>query len=368
MSEKKIKVLLIGFSSNIGGIETYLINLIKKANFNEFQFDVLSATENKIAFQDELENLNCRIFKITPRFNNPILHMYELKKILKENQYDILHYNIMCYSWYEPIIYSNKYNRAKIILHSHCGSKEYLKDKSIFTKILNKIGKYRCRKVKTYNVSCSDKAGKYMFNNKCIKTFINGIDYEKFKFKESFREEIRNKFLIESSTTVIGLTASLLPVKNHKFLLNVFYEYNKLNSNSKLFLLGEGYLKSELQKKCRELEIQDKVIFLSSRDDCYKYYSAFDIYVTPSISEGFSISLCEALINGLKCYASSCYDKKNDISGNVVFLSLDEPGKEWAKYIFENANYRDYNVQKKISDDYNVNNTCKEVFDFYRTL
>ena len=57
MTKNKIKILLVGMSSNIGGIETYLLNLVKNSNKSLFQFDFLSISNDGIAFENELKKL-----------------------------------------------------------------------------------------------------------------------------------------------------------------------------------------------------------------------------------------------------------------------------------------------------------------------
>ena len=108
-----------------------------------------------------------------------------------------------------------------------------------------------------------------------------------------------------------------------------------------------------------------KVIFLGKKVDANKYYSAMDIYIMPSISEGLSIALCEAQVNGLKCYTSDGVDKQSNISGNVEFLSLSQSPKEWAEHILKSNNSRDENVLEKIPEEFDAKKSYKKIYKFY---
>ena len=115
MMKKKIKILQIGMSENQGGIETYIYNLWKNSDNNEFQFDFIDISLSNIAFYNELKDGGATIYKVVPRTKNYLQHIKELKKIIKNNDYDIVHIHIMDYSWFEPIVIADKYSKAKII-------------------------------------------------------------------------------------------------------------------------------------------------------------------------------------------------------------------------------------------------------------
>ena len=154
-------------------------------------------------------------------------------------------------------------------------------------------------------------------------------------------------------------------MKNHSFLIDLFKEYIKLNANSKLLLVGEGPKQEEIKNKIVDLDLTDKVFLLGKRLDVNKIYSALDIYIMPSISEGLSISICEAQVNGLKCYTSTGVDKASNITGNVEFISLTEGANKWVDIISKNDNSRDNLVLNKIPDEFNSKKSYNKIYEFY---
>lgn len=364
---EKIKILFIGYGTNLGGIETFLYNLVKNADSDKFSFSFLTFKGNKeVVFNDELINMGCKIYKITPRAKNYLKFLKELKDVYKNNKFDYIHFNLMDFSCFERITYANKYSNAKLIIHSHCGNGKYIKNKSKISQLLNKYGKHKMKNIKYFRVACGKEAGDYMFAPHPFTIFNNGIDFNKFKFNKSYRYEIRKKLNINDDEICIGLVAAFLPAKNHEFLIDIIN--NLKHKKVKLMLIGTGILEKVIKEKVNKLNLNNQVIFLGKKADAFKFYSAMDIYVMPSISEGLSISLCEAQVNGLKCYTSDEVDKQSNISGNVEFLSLSKHPKEWAEYILQSDNTRDKNVLEKIPNEFNAKESYKKIYKFYRDI
>ena len=362
---KKIKILIIGMSCNLGGIETYLYNLYKNADKSKYEFSFLVFDYGKkVCFEDELEKEGVKFYKITPRTKKYSKFLKDLKKVYKNNNFDYIHFNLMDLSCFERITYANKYSKARIIIHSHNAG--FGKNESFKTRCFHQIGKHIIKKIPYFKVACGPHAGKFMFSNKEYIIFNNGIDINKFEFDRENRNKVRESLKIDNKTTIIGIIAKLEKQKNPLFLIDVFNEYKKENKNAKLISVGEGSFKEQMLVKIKEYKIENDVIFLGKRHDVHKIYSAFDIYLMPSLYEGLSISLIEAQVNGLKCYASDGVDKASNITGNVEFISLKKTAKEWAKIILKNKNKRDISVSEKIPEEFKAVKSYEKVFQFYK--
>ncbi len=365
---KKIKILYEGLSENLGGIETFIYNLYRNMDKEKFEIAFLLDKEVKIPFQREYENGGCKFYRIENRKSNYVKYLKELKEVYIYNKFDIIHINVMSYSIFERITYACKYSDAKIIVHSHNGGFSK-KCKYRKTKILDQVGRIFVKKYekKIIKVACGEKAGRFAFKNSEFTIFFNGIDISKFKFSVENRLKIRNSMNITDEEVVIGLVAMFNNPKNHTFLIDIFNEYFKLNNNTKLMLVGDGYLKKAIEDKVRKLNLTKNVMFLGKRVDVNLLYSAMDVYVMPSLYEGLSISLCEAQINGLKCYTSNDVDKKANITGNVDFISLKNSASIWAQKINEN-HIRDERALEKVPEEFIDKNAYKRIFNFYKNL
>ena len=362
----KIKILYTGYSANMGGIERFLLNICKYIDKEKFEISFLTFKRRKVYLQEELENNGIKIFEITSRKENYIQYLKDLKNIYKENDFDIIHFNCMNFSLFERIVLAQKYSGAKLIIHSHSndiGNKIGKK-----AQIIDKIGRFATRNIKCKRIACSKDAGEWFFKDNPFIVLDNGIEVEKFKFCDENRINIRRDLGIDRNTEVIGCVGRLVEQKNHKFLMEVFYEYQKLNADSKLLLIGEGKFKSELELQVKELQIQDKVLFLGMREDIEKIYSAMDIFVFPSIFEGFGLAVVEAQINGLKCYASTNVAEESNVTGNEEFLELNEGAKNWARKIFESNNERDEKAIEKVPDKFKIVEMVKILSKIYKEI
>lgn len=361
----KIKILYVGYSPNMGGIERFVLNIHKYIDKSKFDISILIFKGKKVCFQDELEKKGVKFFEVTNRKKNYIKYLKDLKRIYSENNFDIIHFNIMNFSCFERIYLANKYSKAKLIIHSHSGKihKGYKK-----TQILDRIGRFVTRNINYEKIACGKEAGKWLFNDKQFIVLNNGMEVEKFQFSEENQKDMRKELNIDKNTKILGHVGAMLPVKNHKFLIDVFYEYQKLYKNSKLILVGEGYLQEQLQEQVNNLKLQDKVLFLGRRNDTEKIYSAMDIFIMPSWYEGFSIAIVEAQVNGLKCYTSTNVARESNLIGNVEFLSLDKGAKYWAEEIYKNNNLRNKNAIREIPKEFKIEETVRVLSDFYEDM
>lgn len=359
----KIKILFVGLGDSLGGIEAFLINTCRNLDKEKFEISFLVFKGKKICYHDELRERGVKFFRITHRKENYIQFIQDLKNVYKNNHFDYIHLNLVNYSCYERITLFHKYNKGKIILHSHSTGGNNL---GIKTKLLDSIGKFKTRKIDCLRIACGEEAGKAMFGKHRFTVINNGIDLEKFQYDIRFRNEIREELQIKKDEFVFGLVAMLEKVKNQSFLIDIFYEYQKLESNAKMILIGKGKLEESLKEQTRKLGIEDKVLFLGKRMDVYKIYSAMDIFVMPSLFEGLSVSIVEAQANGLKCYTSTGVDKDSDVTGNVTFLDLVEGARKWAEKIKHSDNKRDEQGITKIPKQFSLKENSKRLEEFYR--
>jgi sugar transferase (PEP-CTERM/EpsH1 system associated) len=146
----------------------------------------------------------------------------------------------------------------------------------------------------------------------------NGIDTDNF-FKPECRYEKRKKLGIGPEIIVMGNIARLVPLKNHQFLLGIFKELLKNFANLKLVLVGDGPLMKDLKIISQETGISDSVMFLGERKDVAELLAVFDLFILPSLTEGISITLLEAMAAGKVVIAS-------EVGGNSEIVENGKTG------------------------------------------
>ena len=124
-----------------------------------------------------------------------------------------------------------------------------------------------------------------------IEVLYHGIDLEQYVAPLSSAQAKARLGLPEDALTV-GVVASLIPRKGHRFLLEAL---QKMAMPIHAIFAGEGELDEELRGQVREMGLEKRVHFLGFRRDIPEIVCALDAFVLPSLKEGLSIAVMEAM-------------------------------------------------------------------------
>jgi glycosyltransferase involved in cell wall biosynthesis len=174
-----------------------------------------------------------------------------------------------------------------------------------------------------------------MFHGKSDETIIihNGIDISRFRYDEVVRHEVRKELHIPDRVLCIGNVARFVPQKNHDFFLDVFQAIHK-KTDSAAVLIGSGPLEELIKNKARSKRVFEYIHFLGPRMDVDRLYQAFDVFLLPSLFEGFGIAAVEAQCAGLPCLVSNRVPREIACGNNIRFLPFDNI-ELWVNTILE---------------------------------
>lgn len=259
-----------------GGVEAVVMNYYRHIDRNKIQFDFICDEDSTNIPYEEIEKLGGRVI-IVPPYQKVFKYHKELKKILKENKYEIVHSHINTLSVF-PLFAAKEAGVPVRIAHSHSTTNKKEWKKNIVKQILRPLAKVFA----TDYFACSELAGRWLFGNKAFeagKVYIlnNAIDIDRFRFNEKTRDKKRKELNINKDTLVIGHIGRFVAQKNHTFLIDVFNEIVKEKDDIMLILVGQGPLKKEIQEKVKKLGLTAKVAFLGQRNDVNELYQAMDI-------------------------------------------------------------------------------------------
>lgn len=363
---KKIKILHVIGSLKIGGAENVAMNFVRYLDQQKYQCDYLVFSEEIGEYEEEAIKFGANIIRIPAPNKGYKNYIKNLKAILKVNQYDIVHSHTL---FNNGITLKVAYdaNIKKRISHSHStdsGVKETLK-----YKIYKNIMKNMIKKYATHMIACGLEAGKYLYGDEEFKkngiVINNGIDAKKYCYSEIKRNRARKELGIKEEL-LIGHVGRFTETKNHSFLLDIFNEVYKDNNNSKLLLIGDGELRTEIEAKIKKLDLQDKVVLTGIRNDVAYLQQAIDVIVFPSLYEGLPVSIVEAQAAGIPCIVSDNVTTEVKITDCVNFMSLQKSSKEWANKILEFRNIEKKNtVEELILAKYEINSIIEEVAKIY---
>lgn len=358
-----IRILQVFANLSRGGAETMIMNYYRVLDRNRVQFDFVSHFKSG-TYEEEILEKGAKIFRI-PKFRgyNIMLYMNAWDKFFKSHpEYNIVH--VHCFNVAGPILYIAKKNGVKTrIVHSHTSGVKYPFLTSVLIDIFNKIA----IKTATHLFACGKKAGEFLFKDKDFTILKNAIDTNSFIFTKEERGIVRDSLNIKENDFIIGHVGRFCDAKNHKFVIEIFDEIHKLNDKSKLLLVGDGVLMSEIKALVKSKNLEKLVIFTGVRTDIPKMMMAMDVFLFPSIYEGLPVSVVEAQASGLKVFISDKITDEVIVSQLVEVMSLDIPSSKWAKKIL---NYSDGYARKSayesiISAGYDVKENVKMLESFY---
>ncbi|MDI9217073.1 MULTISPECIES: glycosyltransferase [Clostridium] len=359
------RVLHFGICASLGGIETYLLKITKNFSRQKYKFDFLVIGNENPCFFNELKDFGCDFFFVESRKKNYFKYIYELNKLFKNEKFDIVHCHLNSLKNISVVLVALKYGN-KVIVHSRNGGGDF----NLVEKIVNKINYYRLPKRKVKLLAVSNIAGKWMYgDNEDFIVINNSVDIEKYKFNNYKRDEIRKLYNLEGTKVIIH-TGAFRKQKNHRFLIDIFNEILKIDSNYRLLLIGEGSLKYEIENRVDSYGIKDKVLFLGARSDISELLSSADIYLFPSLFEGFPNSLIEAEANGLTCLVSDIITNEVIIANLCEVFSLKRSAEEWAKKIvsMKIINDREYGINYLKNNNLDINNEIMKLDKIYKEV
>lgn len=190
----------------------------------------------------------------------------------------------------------------------------------------------------------------------------NGIDIHKFVDSYTYRDETRKQLGIKNDEYLVGHVGRFSYQKNHKFLLEVFRRIKDRNLKAKLLLVGSGPDKEKINNWIKELDIKNDVVILSHRTDIPQLMAAMDVFIFPSIIEGFGIVLVEAQASKLRCIVSDNVPSETYLSKYIIPLSLTESIDKWCEVAIDGNLFSQY--QNRI-DLYDINNEIKKLEQLY---
>lgn len=341
MKTEPVKVLYFVDRMLRGGIQSLVIDWVSRFDKSKIHVDFLLLDDGKeYDLEQTLKDLGCTVYKLKGIWVKTPIDFIKYKNAVKNffkehHDYKVVHMHSSSKN-YMILKYAKKYGIPIRIAHSHNID---FQTKNPLKKLIGNVFKKPLIKYATDYFACSKIAGEWLFGKKIVvsdkfKVIHNAIDFNKFKYDENVREEIRKEFSVKNNEILFGNVGRFSNQKNHLFLLNIFNEIFRMNSNAKLILVGQGENEQIIRKMIENLNIKDKVIFAGFRNDVNKIMQGIDVFIMPSLHEGLPVVGIEAQAAGIPCFMSKdVITSEVKIIDSLKFISLNNNAKFWAKEI-----------------------------------
>lgn len=364
--QKPIRVLQIMGIVCGGGVEAVIMNYYRNIDRTKVQFDFVIDGYEKSLLDDEILSLGGKVYKVEPYSKNIFKYIYQIYKIVKQNNYEIVHSNMNTLAVFS--LFAAWLAGAKVrILHNHSTAVKSEKLRSAMKYILRPFAPVFANRY----MACSKLAGEWMYGKKKmqsgeVKVLNNAIDVDAFAYNEELRKKLRHDLDIDKDTLVIGHVGRFMYQKNHDFLIDIFNEIRKQKRNSLLLLIGDGPLRQSIEEKVKNYGLQNNVKFLGLRKDVKDLYNVMDVFVLPSWYEGLPVVSVEAQANGLPCFVSDKVSKECYLSSSMHFISLSENADIWSKEILNSKLIRNKSAKSElITNNFEIKNEAKKLIGLY---
>lgn len=344
-------------------INVFHIPYLKWFKEQGYEVHVASKGNEYIEYCDKHFDLPFERFPIK---RNNIKTYKQLKKIIDENDYEIIH----CHTPVGGVLgrFAARKTRKKgtKVLYTAHGF-HFFKG----APILNWLIYYPIEKLMARYTDCLitinqedyDFAKKHLKAKQIELVHGVGVDENKFSFEMSEEEKnnLREELGLNKDDYVISYVAELNKNKNQIMIINAMKELIKYKNNIKLLLIGDGKLREFLKNEISKNNLGKNISLLGYRKDVPKILKITDLYISTSKREGLPVNLIEAMMTGLPIIATNCRGNR-DIAKKTVEIDNVEELTDNIKKCIENKD--DYICEKRY--DYELKNVIKRMEEIYK--
>lgn len=343
--QRPIRILHVVGGMNRGGIETWLMHVLRHIDRDRFHMDFVVHTEKPCPYDEEARTLGSKIIPCLDPVK-PWLYGRNFKRILREyGPYDIVHSHVHHFSGY--VLWLAKQAGVSVrIAHSHNDTSVIDVKAKLHRRLYLTLTKWLIDRYATLGLAASNKVATVLFD-KAWKTdsrwqiLYCGVDLTPFRnIVDSVA--VRAEFGIPADAFVIGHVGRFEEQKNHLFLLEVTVAIAQKQPNMRLLMVSDGSLRPQIEQKVIEMGLDKYVIFAGLRSDVPRLMlGAMDIFVLPSLYEGLGLVLIEAQAAGLPCVFSDVVPEEADVIKPLVQrMALSKSPFSWAETILATEDTR----------------------------
>ncbi len=356
-----IRILQVVTYMGRGGLETMLMNFYRHIDREKLQFDFLVHRSERAAYDDEIESLGGRIYRLPQLVPWGAGYLTSLNNFFDEHpEYKVIHVHQDCLS--SVILKAAKQHDIPVrIAHSHNANQDKNLKYPIKLWYKRSIPKYA-----TNLFACGKDAGDWMFGGAPYKIINNAIDAASYTYSPETRLRVRTELGL-NDRFVAGHVGRFNPPKNHTFLIEIFAALLKKEPNAVLLLVGNGDDMPKAEAKAQSLGIVKNVRFLGVRSDVADLMQAMDVFVFPSLYEGLPVTMVEAQASGLPCLISDKVPPECIMTNGLVdVMPLSASPDTWADKIIEMRNIpRTDRYAEIAAHGFDINTEAVKLQEFY---
>ena len=290
----KKKVLEVIRQGQIGGGESHLLDLVYYLDKTRYQPVCLSFTGGEMINRLEASGIKCHVIESQSPFDLNV--QKRVKALLKEEQIDIVHAHGSRAA--SNVIFPARSLHIPLIYTVH-GWSFHDDQNAIIKKLRGWSEKLICHY--SDSVICVSKSnaetGRQVFGLKEVTVIENGINLDVFNRNRTF-DDRREGFHFSADDFVVGFIARTTKQKNPLLFLKALKQAHEKNPKVKGLFVGEGDMDQAVDSFIQDNRMMDYLYRSPFRTDVPELLNCIDVYCLPSLWEGLSIALLEAMAMG----------------------------------------------------------------------
>ena len=293
-----MRILHISSARHYSGTERHLVDLCR--NLQARGHEVFIALRPTSDWQHRLDFLPPEnIFHVSIRHSFGVLSAMKIAEFVRDNEIKIIHAHVPR-DYIPANIASMTAKPAKFVLTRHMLSP---------LKPFNKFALKNLSKA----IGVSEFVGRELqmvFPRHKVVVVPNGLDLENLRDRASLRDEFRSFHDIPANVPLIGTLGELREAKGQRDFVLSAAEVIKKVPDARFVITGLDHsvdrsFRRELRRLANVLGVGERIIWLDWLDDTAPFYSAIDVFVSPSHSESFGLAILEAMIRGTPVVATA---------------------------------------------------------------
>lgn len=348
------RVLHVLASLSLGGIETWLMHMLRHSDRFSVQHEILLTRQDPGEYEDEARRLGIRIHKL-PIGRDKRAWLRSFRRFLEANgPFAAVHSHVYLFS--ARLLTAAKKAKVPVrIGHCHAARSRGSDHQTVRHKLRRGVGIAWLKRSATRRIGISEAAieeiaGPHWASDPANSILLYGFDFSRFRGASQRAGALRSKLGIAENAPVVGHVGRFEPVKNHAFLVEAFAAALRQVPDARLVLVGEGPVREAIAEKSKGLGIDSQILFPGTTDDVAAYMRMFDLFVLPSFSEGLGIVVVEAQAAGTRSIVSDAVAREAAVIPDAVeFLPLADGPDAWGRAIAEEIRSRSRAVH---SDDW----------------
>jgi len=295
----------------IGGTEQVIKNLIEATDIRQFNSSILCIEQPVGPFGELLINRGIKVDTLQRKSGFDRALIGEIRKYIKQHNIDVIH----CHQ-YTPWVYgvfASLFLKVKVVFTEH--GRFYPDSGSVKRRFINPLLSLFTNKITAISEATKQALVEFEYlNAKSIDIVYNGI--APLKPESNLISELRLQYNIEHDSVVFGTVARLDPIKNQCLLIKAFHQVQTQAPSSKLIIVGDGEEREVLEQLATELDLIKSIIFTGYITEPVNYMGLMDVFLLPSLSEGTSMTLLEAMSLGKPCVVTNAGGNPEVIENN----------------------------------------------------